>query len=736
MFFATGSTKILSAQNADVSVDYQTSPLNPVNPETRTLLNLISIKRSRHGDLFASITYNSLYLWSCRVSTVDAFMKILIFLRQPDVMIGKITRSQVTVEEDGENVEILWKPDSTAIVVTTNKGYLHFYDILNGEGKLFDFKFINPHHYVIGAGEKGGCPNKSLRFKMAIQIDTGIASAIGLSDEILICTSESPSLLSLCWNGEVNASGTCSLVDVSFLTNPADPFVHMTTNKFLDLFCWTSKFGNCYLAQRKLVQKLDNNGDANAPQELNCVWVWSGLCFFNSAKTKNNAVTCAINSKLLKLAVGTHDGDILLFSLSEDKTSLSYMHTLSLSQPPGLSNVFHVGPVSCLEFSSDGNAIAVGWHFGGLSLWSVAGRLLFSTMSEDTIAESPTERPTISQEDYFNGVAHLFFGPGSYDLFILPSQSYSNDVVNDIYVIPFAKSALTMSKNSDNTRCICLVSDDKLLLHEANIGDSFGYLDSNLVLWDSIQIPVMYLGENWPIRHCSVNSTGHFAAIAGKRGLAHYSAKTNKWKLFGNEHQEQTFFVTGGILWFKNILIFACQDLETYNHEIRFFSRDNNLDNNLALHVEKMPRVVVTMNILANNILVYTADNVLRYYVIKFQDQKMKLLLQQQLSLTNMVTLPQYVNSVCWFPPPSPKINSKVLKKSPILFLRNGILSLIIEKEKGEWEHIILSDRIEFFWLSNNEERISDLYNSLWAFDGFGVKIWTNLIVSDEVLNS
>lgn len=103
---------------------------------------------------------------------------------------------------------------------------------------------------------------------------------------------------------------------------------------------------------------------------------------------------------------------------------------------------------------------------------------------------------------------------------------------------------------------------------------------------------------------------------------------------------------------------------------------------------------------------------------------KIKVLLQQQLSLVNMVLHPQYVHCVAWFPPPAVKITSQILKKSPIIFLRNGELSMIKPLNEGEYEHAKLSSLVEFFWLSRNEERIADLYNSLWAFNGTGVKVF------------
>lgn len=95
MYFTSGTSKILSSNKADLS---STEPSKYSSGHSPTLS---MIKRNRHGEFWCSITYNTVYLWSAR----------------PDVMISKITRSEQTIIEDGENIDLLWKPDSTAIVI-------------------------------------------------------------------------------------------------------------------------------------------------------------------------------------------------------------------------------------------------------------------------------------------------------------------------------------------------------------------------------------------------------------------------------------------------------------------------------------------------------------------------------------------------------------------------------------------------------------------------------------------
>ena len=73
------------------------------------------------------------------------------------------------------------------------------------------------------------------------------------------------------------------------------------------------------------------------------------------------------------------------------------------------------------------------------------------------------------------------------------------------------------------------------------------------------KIPQSYLATNWPIRYSSLSSDGRLIAIAGRRGLIHYSGTSGRWKLFADEIQEQAFSVKGGLLLFHHVLIAAVE---------------------------------------------------------------------------------------------------------------------------------------------------------------------------------
>jgi hypothetical protein len=49
-----------------------------------------------------------------------------------------------------------------------------------------------------------------------------------------------------------------------------------------------------------------------------------------------------------------------------------------------------------------------------------------------------------------------------------------------------------------------------------------------------------------------------------------------------------------------------------------------------------------------------------------------------------------------------------------------------ISQSDGGWEHLIIVDKIEFFWISKDECEAADM---LWAIDGSGAKVCSSVVV-------
>lgn len=51
-----------------------------------------------------------------------------------------------------------------------------------------------------------------------------------------------------------------------------------------------------------------------------------------------------------------------------------------------------------------------------------------------------------------------------------------------------------------------------------------------------VPLPASYCTANWPIVHAAMSVTGD-VAVSGRRGLAVYSQRGGRWKLFGDVSQ-------------------------------------------------------------------------------------------------------------------------------------------------------------------------------------------------------
>jgi hypothetical protein len=183
------------------------------------------------------------------------------------------------------------------------------------------------------------------------------------------------------------------------------------------------------------------------------------------------------------------------------------------------------------------------------------------------------------------------------------------------------------------------------------------------------QIPQSYLATNWPIRYSSLSSDGRLIAMAGRRGLIHYSASSGRWKLFADEMQEQAFVVRGGLLWFHHVLIAAVEVSKSYqvwssnhffhapahNSQIRLYSRDLDLSNQNVLHREVTTSPVIILSLVDNSLLVYTADNTLFHYLIIPTADTIKLHLCGSITFEGIIAAPNAVRLLSWMIPTAQK---------------------------------------------------------------------------------
>ncbi|CAO0800336.1 unnamed protein product [Mucor circinelloides] len=725
-------------------------------------LDIVSIQSSSHASLYITCTRNGIYLWSVKPTTVLAFVE----------------RSDNHVEEFGENIEVIWKPDATAIVVHTKNNYMLLYAIISYDQRSFEFNFPNSTHaYVTGPGEGKGPKTMLIKFKLAIRVDAGIACGTSSDDTLIIATKSPAAIQSISWNPQqVNATQTSVLNRLGIMENEkSEQVIGIVYDKTMNISVWLSNEGRAYFVQNNNTlsqERRSSNGSTtitspNVPSFEKKIH-WTGVCFHNSEHTEakgkqklqdlHKATSVSINSKFSLIAIGTNRGVVYVYSANSYTATPVLSHKLELSSWASQNSSIHPeeNAVESLEWTSDGYAISVGYKTHGLAVWSVYGGLLCASSEMDDVFGGDSAFRL--KDTYVKGIQSLFWGPGNHQLYVLSKDK--DGTTSKLFTLSFAKSALTSYLHSDNAKRGLLLADDRILLYN-NGGDyqeNNTTIDPAAVAWTHIQYPALYITDHWPIRYASISSDGKYIAIAGKRGFAHYNAISNRWKLFGNQHQEQSFLVRGGMVWYKNIIIVACESLQYKTYEIRMYSRDSNLDNTYVLHTEPLSNIPAYMTLCGNFLLVYTSENVLNIYNVSVgalpngnagkQSGLARLELVRRIALKGIVARVARVRSISLFHPicgDQLDLIENVIS-SNILLLVDGKLIILCPKTADDNDNSDLTDgsptpspafdihnihhKAEYYWIG--KKSIDNLVTSLWIADGKGLKTFTNLLLEPD----
>ncbi|GAA5814889.1 hypothetical protein MFLAVUS_008392 [Mucor flavus] len=738
MYWLNGIASQLSL-DCTISKDTKTEDDKQTFPKS---LDIISTQPSHHASLFITCTRTAIYLWSVKPTTVLAFVE----------------RSQKHIEEFGENKEIIWKPDGSAIVIQTSNNYLLLYAIISYDQRSFEFNFPNSSQaFVTGPGEGKGPKTMLIKFRLAIRIDAGIACGSSSDDTLIIATRSPAAIQCISWNPQqVNATKTSVLNRLGIMENDETELVStILYDKIMNISIWISNEGKAYFVQNSPVLSTQRRASINGslsksitPSVLTFEKPihWTGVCFHSKHK-----VTCvSINSKFSLIAVGTDKGSIFVYSASNYASTPVLSHTLVLTS--WSSQTSHSdNSVESLQWTSDGYAIAVGFKRRGLAVWSVYGGLLCASSEMDDVFGGDNAHRL--KDTYVNGLNTLFWGPGNHQLFVLAGDIKSEEATK-LFTIPFAKSALTSYLHSDNAKRGLLQTDDRILLYN-NGGDyqeNNTTIDPAAVAWTHIQYPALYITDHWPIRYSSISSDGKFIAIAGKRGFAHYNAISNRWKLFGNQQQEQSFLVRGGMVWYKNILIVACESIQLKTFEIRLYSRESNLDNAYILYTEPITNIPAYMTLCGDFLILYTSENVLNVYRVcvggaNNKQGSVKLELVRRVSLKGIVARVSRVRSISLFNPfQGDQIRSidNIISANIILLVDGKLIILCPKalqdnddsdlKNEGplssplnQFDMHIIHQKAEYYWIG--KKSIDNLITSLWVADGKGLMTLTNILL-------
>ncbi|KAI0762695.1 RIC1-domain-containing protein [Fomes fomentarius] len=747
MYFPTSAARQLSS-----------APALPLPSEL-----VLSVVPSPRKTLFAAVTKSGLSLWRVR----------------PSAVLAQLSRTQTSLQEHGENLHLHWSPDGLRIVIQTTESYLVLVTLeYNADETPFHSPPLAPNaarHFLPGAGEALPFQSFSLRLEGVIKIEGTLLSVSPRKDYIVFSTASPPAVQRVPWpnvDGEGgNARGgydtwAVNEEELPWLVDADVTVCQISYHRQTAFETWITSDGRAYLVQlfededlvpsasdtsvddeqRTPMGKFAHGRQSSDGSDLRPLQ-WHGTCIHYvepprwvqkrkqvdpgdaAAYTYNEprrAMVIALNPKFSMLAIGTYNGTVEFTSFPSLEGVVPKAQAL---QVPNMYAREGTGSVCTMEWSSDGYVLAVGWE-KGWAIWSVGGRCLAWGFGVEY--EVDEER---FQDAFMYGVKSVFWAPSNFELVML-AQSSPNKPDGQLFILPVAKSATTGQQSPDNTQYAFLQMDDRVLVYRGADQPDMSVINPEADVWQHIKVPQSYMSANWPIRYSSLSADGRLIAIAGRRGLVHYSSTSGRWKMFADERQEQAFTVKGGLLWFHHVLIVAVEVAGAY--QVRLYSRDLELSNQNVLHREMIPSAVVILSLVDNSLLVYTADNTLYHYLIIPTAESIKLHLCGSITFGGVISVPNAVRALSWMIPAAQKQlgdPAEDLAVATVLMIVGGKLVLLRPRksEEGEvkYDMQILADRIEFCWI--HLRGIGTLENSLWGYDGQGIRVWLNALAIESV---
>ncbi|KAL2178590.1 RIC1-domain-containing protein [Thermothelomyces heterothallicus CBS 202.75] len=694
---------------------------------------ILALRVARAGHIFAVITATSITIWQTK----------------PTVLLAVVVRSQASLETYGTNTDLLLRPDSAILVLHTSLGYLITYTLATDpEARIYRPHFAHhtnvqrrrqnhvgdpghaaPDQILWGPGEGSGVRDVSVRFRMVIKVDAGIESALALDDELVVATQKPAAVQCIRWAPDSSGSQTSTelLSRMSWLEKKVT-VRDMTYDRPMNLSTWITSDGRAYAVQRLTPGQQD--GSSNGPPDPKKLF--KGYCFHLPQRQEDYAVRCVINARFSLIAVGCADGSIRVYSARDYSGNITASHIHKIHVSAAVS-----GKLTTLNYSPDGYCLFAGFE-KGWATWSVFGKLSSSTFQADHAISSA------NGEEWLSGVLDAAWIGNSCDL-LLASTAHAA-----VWLLEMARSAVTGCYNPANLFRTVLQSTSSVMIYRGYDMPDLASISAEPSLWHTSRVPAVYLWNQWPIRCTAISADGRYVAVAGRRGLAHYSVNSGRWKTFANEALENEFQVRGGMCWYQNILVAAVEANRSF--ELRLYSRESALDGTVA-YTQKMATPVVLITATGeDSLLVYTYDNLLYHYVFAPVSGSIKLVEVGHIAFHGIVRSPARVRGLSWILPDHQLLEgdpTQDVAHASVLFLVDGKLVLLrpsISEGTLKYDMRAIAHNVEYYLSMRDRPHSPDLApapqqltqaanytggrvleDSLWLFDGTELKAWTDM---------
>ncbi|WPG99754.1 putative ribosome control protein [Acrodontium crateriforme] len=696
---------------------------------------ILAMKVSRGGNIFATITTSRLTVWQQR----------------PLVALASVVRSSRSMELYGPNTALLLRPDALIIVVQTSLGNLITYSLTSDQNaRVYRTRLANTTRHARkdsadgynnfrrpstapfngGVGDGDGIREVSLRFRMVIRIDAGISKSLAVDDELVVATQKPSALQCIRWvNENGNAQTSSELLSRLPWLAKGSTITEIVHDRPMNLTCWITNDGRAYAVQRR---------QASSSTEAKAGGMYQGFCFRDPETNDSMALKVAINARFSLIAVGCSNGRIDVFIVKDYTGNIPISHTVSLQVSSETS-----GKLSVLSYSPDGYCLFAGFE-KGWAMWSVYGKPGATSFG---VPRGPAEA---NDEPWLFGIRDAFWIGGGCELALL---GYNDD---RLWTLGLARNAATGCLSSTNLSRGLLYSSDSIITYKGHDVSDITALPSDASLWQSVQLPAPYLRKQWPIKSAVVSNDGRYVAVAGRRGLAHYSVLSGRWKIFDDPEAENEFAVRGGMCWHQHFLIAAVETGTRY--QVRVYSREKNLDYSHVQHTEELsaPAILTTTSGM-DSLLVYTHDNTLQHYIITATSNSVKLLQVGQIGFHGIIRAPPRVRAISWILPDDQLEHgdpSQDVATASVIFLVDGKLVLLqpSTNEQGElkYDMRVIAHNVEYYILLRDQPAALELLStgapesqsnsllphdhlghslrdSLWYFDGDAFHVWSDV---------
>lgn len=661
-----------------------------------------------------------------------------------------VARSRSSIKAYGPNTGVLLRPDASIVVVQTANSFLFTYSMdFSAQGRVYqqhiDQSQARRQSLIrqYGVDEGVGLREVTVRFRRAIKIDAGINSALALDDELLVSTAKPPAVQSIRWlPDETGYQTSAELLSKMDWISKRSSIADMIYDRAMSLSVWIALDGRAYAVQRLR----DRSSISESPQVLSGKEkaistnnkLFQGYCFHEPASDGLGAVGAAINARFSLLAISCKKGEIHVYAAKNYAGNVPLSHKMAMP-----SSVAVTGRITCLTWSPDGYCLFAGFERGWAS-WSVFGKQGTSSFSANSsIGEA-------NQENWLLGVSTANWTSGGSEILL----TSLND--NRIWKLGMSRSAAVGCFACSNFVRALLQTPSEVIVYRGHDMPDLTSISNEASLWLHAPFPQAYLHNQWPIKSCVISQDGRYVAIAGRRGLAHYSVQSGRWKTFANPAVENSFAIRGGMTWAGHILIAATESEGSY--ELRLYSRDQDLGSSSALHIETLPAAAIFIGPSGEeSLLVYTHENVLYHYVVNMTSRGANLVPVGQIAFHGVVRAPTRVRSVSWVLPDTQLRSgdpSRDVEFASVMFLVDDKLVLLQPARTAEgalkYDMRVIAQHVEYYILmrdqicfnfstagdesgpptpsagvSLNGGRVHHLLrDSLWTFGGDDLRVW------------